>query len=1270
VRSRFDIENQMIKITIPRTGLRFLVALVVVGLIVPAFPAPTATASALPPGEYIVQFDASSNLGAKIRTEMQHGNSISEVLNGSDGIVATLDSGDLRRLQADPDVIHIEKNQSVSILEPLTVVATQKYIVRFSSTKAASNAVSSLGLTTDHVFRTAFSGFVAYISAAQLAAIKRDPSVVAIESDSMYTLLETQSNAPWGLDRIDQRSVVPSNTYTPPNSGAGVSAYIVDTGILATHVEFGNRVRSGFSAIDDGYGTSDCHGHGTHVAGIVGGTTYGVAKSVSLIPVRIMACSGGASLIGILTAFEWMITDHAAGTPAVANMSFGGGYSSILNTAVENVIADGIVVAVAAGNSSLDACSISPASTPSALTVAASTVSDTRASFSNFGSCVDLFAPGSSILSSYIGSNTATTPMSGTSMSSPFVAGAAALELSAHPTKSVTQVNNALINASTTNVIVDAGLNSPNRLLYVSNTGDTNPPPTTTTTTVPAPILTNDNFAQASLLVGDLGSAYSNTRTATLEQGEPSHGSGGSASIWFSWTAPESGLLTLTTAGSSYDTLLATYSGSNLSTLINHGQNDDVGGGIVSSRLVIPVVADQTYKFAVDGYGGQRGDVVLNHLFQASSNSPLPATPNDSFAAAQEISGSSGNTIGNSTMATTEPGEPLHGPGASASVWYSWTAPADGIFTATTQGSDFDTLLAVYSGTALSSLTQLASNDDSSGYLWSRVSIPVVSGKNYKIAVDGWGTRKGSVALLWSFVIPPPPAAPSEPRSIAISPDDGSLFVGWNAPLSDGRSIITEYVATASPGNASCNTTGSLGCIITGLTNGTNYTVTVTAKNEIGTSAPSLASASTIPLKNTGSTSPRSWGLDRIDQRSLPLDATLNRPVSGTGVTVYIIDTGIYAGSFEFMGRVRQGFTAIEDSNGTNDCQGHGTHVAGTAAGRTYGVAPGATLVPVRVLDCFGSGTTAGVIAGIDWMINDHQSGVPAVANMSLGGGYSPMMNAAIARATADGIVMVVAGGNESSDACGVSPASAPEAITVGATAQNDSIASFSNVGTCLDIFAPGVSITSAGITGPGATNTFSGTSMAAPHVAGAVALLLSQRTTATPNEITSTLVTAATANVVSGNLASAPNKMLFIGLYTPPPQTTTTTTTTAPPTTTTSPPVPDTTIPESTTTTTIDPSNLDASAPTTTPTRTKSASTNSIRILTKPTVKQLPSSVVVTKRTAKAVTIKIIAKSRAKVKIYRNGVLFITTTKRKLTLVMPGALKAKITVTSTKGKA
>ena len=307
-------------------------------------------------------------------------------------------------------------------------------------------------------------------------------------------------------------------------------------------------------------------------------------------------------------------------------------------------------------------------------------------------------------------------------------------------------------------------------------------------------------------------------------------------------------------------------------------------------------------------------------------------------------------------------------------------------------------------------------------------------------------------------------------------------------------------------------------------TTGPTTPATPTAPGSCGTSVPA------------GTQGCATWGLDRTDQFDLPLDQLFTPAGTGSGVTAYIVDTGVLATHTQFAtGRVAAGknTTVSPADTATNDCHGHGTHVAGTVAGSTYGIAKSATIVPVKVLDCSGSGTTSGVIAGLDWIVWNHAAGVPAVANMSLGGGKSAAMNAAVANVVADGVTVAVAAGNETQDACNVSPASEPTAITVGATTSSDALAYYSNYGSCVDILAPGTTITSAGIRVGGVTSNtaieiMSGTSMASPHVAGAAAVYLGLNPTKTPAQVVAALTAAATADRITGVLGS-PNKLLYV---------------------------------------------------------------------------------------------------------------------------------------------
>ena len=320
----------------------------------------------------------------------------------------------------------------------------------------------------EQVYSKAIKGFSVKMSEGMARKLSEDPAVAYVEEDGEVSIDTTQSGATWGLDRIDQRDRPLNGTFVYTRTGSGVKAYIIDTGIRRTHSQFGGRAIHGYSAINDGRGSTDCNGHGTHVAGTVGGSTYGVAKGVTLVAVRVLGCSGSGTNSGVIAGVDWVRGNHLAGQAAVANMSLGGGASSALDTAVNNCINDGVTFAVAAGNSNANACNYSPARVAAAITVGATTSTDTRASYSNYGTCLDLFAPGSSITSAWSTGDTATNTISGTSMASPHVAGVAALYLQSNPGASPATVRSALVNNSSANKVASPGTGSPNRLLFTN----------------------------------------------------------------------------------------------------------------------------------------------------------------------------------------------------------------------------------------------------------------------------------------------------------------------------------------------------------------------------------------------------------------------------------------------------------------------------------------------------------------------------------------------------------------------------------------------------------------------------------------------------------------------------------------------------------------------------------------------------------------------------------------------------------------------------------
>jgi len=346
-----------------------------------------------------------------------------------------------------------------------------QYIVTFDTRVQdapglAKALVADAGGELRHTYTNALRGFSAKLPDAAVEALSNNPNVASIEPDATVDIEGDESPVPsWGLDRIDQtKNHLNSKYIYDSTAGAGVNVYIVDTGIRTTHADFGGRASEAFTTVTDSLGATDCIGHGTHVAGTVGGTAYGVAKSVRLFSVRVIPCSGSAPMSDLIAALDWVAQNRVL--PAVVNISLSGEYSDAANQAVAGVVASGAVVVVAAGNDFGDACANSPGSASDALTVGASNMGDMQAGYSNFGPCVDLFAPGSVITSDYFSSDTSTSTMSGTSMATPHVSGAAALYLALNPAATPVQVASAILRTATSGVLTNLGAGSPNLLLY------------------------------------------------------------------------------------------------------------------------------------------------------------------------------------------------------------------------------------------------------------------------------------------------------------------------------------------------------------------------------------------------------------------------------------------------------------------------------------------------------------------------------------------------------------------------------------------------------------------------------------------------------------------------------------------------------------------------------------------------------------------------------------------------------------------------------------
>jgi len=1332
-----------------------------------------------------------------------------------DQLLMTSDSN-LDNSDVIPDAYIIE-------LEPGVSMAVEEDVLAF------------LGNNVTHHYTQAIRGFAARLTLSEVKLLRTNPAVKTVDHDRFVQVSGEQLSPPWGLDRLDQQSLPLNSRYSYQGSGSGVTVYVVDSGINPTLSEFGGRVRLG-------YGGQDCDGHGTHVAGTVGSATYGVAKNVSLVSVRVLDCNGSGSTSTVIAGLEWVITDHAAGTKAVVNMSLGGAYNSTLNNVVTRVIDDGVVMAVAAGNESVSACTKSPASTPAAITVAASNSTDNRASFSNYGSCVDVFAPGVGIRSTLIGGGSGS--YDGTSMASPHVAGAAAVLWSLNPTYSHTQVASALISSATSNKIVDT-MGSPNRLLFLApGSGVAPTAPTSVTAAVSAgtvtinwnaptssgtsavtsyqvvtsgdspvcswssgplqcqttslaagpytfkvsassaagtspysslsnevsvsPIGNNDYFSSSRVISGASGTITDSNSTATRETGEPTTYGSTAHTKWYSITANSNGYLTVNTNGSSFDTVLGVFTGSSVSALTKLGADDD-GGSSFASLVSVSVVSGTTYRIQVGAFSsGVTGSIILNWSIGNATCSTSPV--NDNLACATSLNSSSGLISGSNTSATLETSEPQETVNICKSVWYKVTPNGSGTGTFHTSGSNFDTVLTIYRSSTTTgsygSVFFVSENDDADDFtLTSRLSnVTLLSGSTYFIRVAGYSGSScyyGSISFSWSVTVTQTIVPPGAPTNVTASPGTNSSAVAWSAPSSNGGSAISSYTVISSPGGLTC-TTSSLTCNVTNLSNFVAYTFTVTARNSAGAGPSSAASNSVtlgyqndnfsgavnissgvsysnnssatvesgepdhagvaggksmwfryssanlksvvintngshfdtvlavytstvspatltglqtiaendddtngvngssivsfvaqpnvvyfiavdsydswagpasgaitlntlvqdIPLpgapqrviaasangsstvswrkpstnfsvitsyKVTSSPGGRTcetsavvfvcsisgltngvsytftvvainpagssqnstpsnavmpttlevtrsiasvWGIDRIDERQRTEDGFLTLEGRGQGTRIYVVDTGVRATHTDFTNRVAVGFTSISDGRGSSDCNGHGTHVASSAAGTNYGVASLATIVPVRVLDCDGSGTTDDVLRGLDWVMSQIQTTHNrAVVNMSLGGSFDESLNQAVRSIVALGVPVVAAAGNSARDACTFSPAGERLAITVAAATPSDEEAGYSNYGPCVDIFAPGSEIVAAGILSDTSTTVKSGTSMAAPHVAGYVAVVKGLFPSATSSAVANIISGASTTNTLTSVSANTVNRMLYVSL-------------------------------------------------------------------------------------------------------------------------------------------
>lgn len=798
-----------------------------------------------------------------------------------------------------------------------TVDKEERYIVTYEENvdvDKKSNELKGKGAEVGETFKHSIKGAAITVSASEAAVIENMPGVAAIEVDEYIKVADTQQSAPWGVDRTDQRALPLNGTFTTEaEAGKGVDVYVVDSGILPTHVDFGGRVAQGWSVVNDGTGVLDCNGHGTHVAGTAAGTKYGVAKSATIIPVRVFDCSGGGYTSDVIKGLDWVKANHQAGTPAVVNLSLGGSSSLAMDSAIKSTIADGITATVAAGNEAVDACGLSPARTPEAITVAATDRTDTQSSFSNFGSCVDLYAPGSSITSAVHTSNTATAVYSGTSMATPHVAGAAAVILSRNPALTPAQVSAEILSTSTTGIVKNATAGTPNRLLFLSSTTG-EPAPTPTPAPASAPSAPTNVVASPGDAAGeanvqwtssvDNGSAIIDQDMFIYENGVKTYQVGIPAeynNVTINGL-PEGHTYTFTMASTNAVGTSPESAQSQPVTIPSAATAPAAPSNVQAS----PLVAGATIEWTLGADNGSaltsqtvkayEGDVLVKSIDVSGTDTTinmgdLEQGKTYTFAVtATNAVGTSAESARSNPVTTqfdaTAPDAPYDvsatvGPDAGSAT-INWTQGSDNLSALTKQ------TINVYQNGILSHSVDVPPTD-SSATLYD-----LAEGATYTFSVTatntvGTSTESAQTNAVTTKVAPKAPSAPTNARAYA---GVGSASVYWNAAADNGSAITSQEITVYNGVNIVKTVTvpaSYKGVVISGLYSGTYYHFTVKTVNSVGTSPESAVSNRVTPTAKAPAVATSVWAYAKDNAATLywKKGSENGAPLTQQIVTVY-----------------------------------------------------------------------------------------------------------------------------------------------------------------------------------------------------------------------------------------------------------------------------------------------------------------------------------------------------------------------------------------------